>query len=84
VCVEYVKSDGSRANSGHYPYNPNGSYKGVAGLTSEDGRHMVMMPHPERSFQYWQWPCGVQGKMGYSPWIQMFQNVMDWSKKQMK
>lgn len=34
-----------------YPYNPNGSPLGVAGVCSSDGRHLAMMPHPERSFQ---------------------------------
>ncbi len=38
-----------------YPFNPNGSPEGIAGLCSPDGRHLVMMPHPERAFLKWQW-----------------------------
>jgi len=29
-----------------YPFNPNGSPSGIAGLCSKDGRHLAMMPHP--------------------------------------
>jgi len=39
-----------------YPHNPNGSPKGIAALCSPDGRHLAMMPHPERTFLPWQWP----------------------------
>ncbi|KAG8085574.1 hypothetical protein GUJ93_ZPchr0010g8824 [Zizania palustris] len=33
-----------------YPFNPNGSPLGIAALCSPDGRHLAMMPHPERCF----------------------------------
>ena len=46
--------DGGRITEG-YPFNPNGSPLGIAGLTSPDGRHLAMMPHPERTFLKWQW-----------------------------
>jgi len=39
-----------------YPFNPNGSTDAIAGLCSADGRHLAIMPHPERCFQLWQWP----------------------------
>lgn len=39
-----------------YPLNPNGSVAGIAALCSEDGRHLAVMPHPERCFLSWQWP----------------------------
>lgn len=39
-----------------YPYNPNGSPLGIAALCSENGRHLAMMPHPERCFLTWQLP----------------------------
>jgi len=80
VVLRYVDENGEPTEEA----NVNGSAASIAGLINRHGNVLGMMPHPERSFQYWQWPCGVQGKMGYSPWIQMFQNVMDWSKKQMK
>jgi phosphoribosylformylglycinamidine synthase len=64
-----------------YPFNPNGSPFGQAGLCSRDGRHLVMMPHPERSFLKWQWPWmpnHLKDGMKESPWIQMFQNAREW------
>ncbi|MEE4260118.1 MAG: phosphoribosylformylglycinamidine synthase, partial [Bacteroidales bacterium] len=39
-----------------YPGNPNGSDWSTAGICSNDGRHLAMMPHLERSFFPWQWP----------------------------
>jgi phosphoribosylformylglycinamidine synthase len=64
-----------------YPFNPNGSPFGITGLCTPDGRHLAMMPHPERSFLKWQWPwCPGDLKDGIreSPWIQMFQNARAW------
>jgi len=78
ISIQYVKPNRETATSDDYPYNPNGSVLGLAGLTSEDGRHLAMMPHPERCFQYWQWPTGQPKKHGYSPWIQMFKNAYNW------
>lgn len=31
-----------------YPFNPNGSPEGIASLCTPDGRHLAIMPHPER------------------------------------
>ncbi len=60
----------------HYPLNPSGSVQGVAGLTSTDGRALIMMPHPERIF------LGVQHtwtrKLKESPWQRMFDNARKW------
>jgi phosphoribosylformylglycinamidine synthase len=61
-----------------YPFNPNGSPAGLTGLTSADGRHLAMMPHPERSFLKWQahWlPERMKTELPVSPWLQMFQNA---------
>lgn len=52
--VRYVGDDGDITV--RYPMNPNGSVRGIASLCSADGRHLAMMPHPERCFQLWQWP----------------------------
>ena len=38
-----------------YPFNPNGSVNGIAALCSPDGRHLAIMPHPERTFLKWNW-----------------------------
>ena len=64
-----------------YPFNPNGSPHGIAGLCSRDGRHLVMMPHPERSFLKWQWgwmPERLERELEASPWLKMFQNAREW------
>ncbi|MBI5621911.1 phosphoribosylformylglycinamidine synthase [Candidatus Falkowbacteria bacterium] len=63
-----------------YPFNPNGSPMGIAGLCSADGRHLAVMPHPERMFQLWQWPYLPPEWQGLpaSPWLQMFQNARRW------
>ena len=61
-----------------YPYNPNGSVQGIAGLVSEDGRHLCMMPHPERTFLKYQWPhmsMSWKENVVVSPWLTLFQNA---------
>ncbi len=42
-------------NYNSYPANPNGSPLGIAGVCSPDGRHLAMMPHPERCLRPWNW-----------------------------
>ncbi|GFY85164.1 purine biosynthesis 4 [Actinidia rufa] len=65
-----------------YPFNLNGSPLGVAAICSPDGRHLAMMPHPERCFLMWQFPWYPKhwnvDKKGPSPWLQMFQNAREW------
>lgn len=68
-----------------YPFNPNGSPEGIAGLCSADGRHLAMMPHPERCVLLWQWPWmpaewkeTMSRRQGASPWMRMFTNAYDW------
>jgi phosphoribosylformylglycinamidine synthase len=67
-----------------YPHNPNGSPHGIAGLCSPDGRHLAMMPHPERTATPWQWgwmPKDWRENLQASPWLQMFQNAREWCEK---
>jgi phosphoribosylformylglycinamidine synthase len=67
-----------------YPFNPNGSPAGIAGLCSTDGRHLAMMPHPERSVLTWQWgwmPEDLKKSLSASPWLTMFQNAREWCDK---
>lgn len=62
-----------------YPSNPNGSDYNTAMMCSKDGRHMVMMPHIERSTFQWNWahyPDGRQDEV--SPWIEAFVNARKW------
>lgn len=64
-----------------YPFNPNGSVLGITALCSPDGRHIAMMPHPERVFLKWQWawmPEEMQRALKVSPWLRMFQNARIW------
>ena len=77
----YVDDDGNATES--YPYNPNGSPDGLAGLCSPDGRHLAMMPHPERVFLAWQahyLPEDMKD-LQVSPWMQMFRNAYEWCQK---
>eukprot|EP00559_Dactyliosolen_fragilissimus_P000909 CAMPEP_0184855730 /NCGR_PEP_ID=MMETSP0580-20130426/866_1 /TAXON_ID=1118495 /ORGANISM="Dactyliosolen fragilissimus" /LENGTH=1315 /DNA_ID=CAMNT_0027350309 /DNA_START=32 /DNA_END=3979 /DNA_ORIENTATION=+ len=62
-----------------YPFNPNGSPDGIAALCSEDGRHLAMMPHPERVFTTWQWPWIPSEWKSFEvgPWLKMFQNARE-------
>ena len=73
------RMDGEVSKS--YPFNPNGSPFGIAGLCTQDGRHLAIMPHPERAFLKWQWPwmpASLYNGLKASPWIQMFQNAREW------
>jgi phosphoribosylformylglycinamidine synthase len=76
--VAYVDENGEQSE--RYPINPNGSPEGITGVCSPDGRHLAMMPHPERAFLKWQWPWmpdEIKDKEA-SPWLKMFQNAREW------
>jgi phosphoribosylformylglycinamidine synthase len=66
-----------------YPANPNGSRMGITSLCSPDGRHLAVMPHPERFFLPWQWSYWPQkwAHLQASPWLSMFQNARQWCEK---
>ena len=58
---------------------------GAAALCSANGRHLAMMPHPERCVMTWQWPWMPQhwrSTVKTSPWLKMFTNAYDWCLKQ--
>jgi phosphoribosylformylglycinamidine synthase len=86
--LNFVDNRGARTEQ--YPYNPNGSPQGLAGVTTADGRFTVMMPHPERvtrnvmmswSPERWngQDVGGAQAPHGgYTPWMRMFRNARVW------
>ncbi len=62
-----------------YPANPNGSDYNTAMMCSKDGRHMVMMPHIERSTFQWNWAHYPEGRNDeVSPWIEAFVNARKW------
>jgi phosphoribosylformylglycinamidine synthase len=65
-----------------YPGNPNGSDFDTAALCSEDGRHLVMMPHLERAVHPWNWAYYAEERRQdeISPWIEAFVNAREWIK----
>ncbi|MDR2913654.1 MAG: phosphoribosylformylglycinamidine synthase [Tannerella sp.] len=70
----------AKYNYDGYPANPNGSPWAVAGVCSTDGRHLAMMPHPERAIFPWQ--CGYypaeRKDDEVTPWIEAFTNARKW------
>ena len=78
IPLRYADDKGTPTET--YPHNPNGSPNGIAGLCSEDGRHLAMMPHPERTFLKWQWGWMPRewDSLEASPWLRMFQNARTW------
>lgn len=66
-----------------YPMNPNGSPGGVAGICSADGRHLALMPHPERAVRPWQWAWRPPpfDTLTTSPWLQLFINARKWTQE---
>ncbi len=73
VAMRYVDNYGEVADK--YPANPNGSVDGICGLSNEDGRVTIMMPHPERVALSRQnsWHPDEWGEDG--PWMRMFRNA---------
>ena len=67
-----------------YPLNPNGSIDNITGITSNNGRHFGLMPHPERCFLNWQLPYISNNikkenvNLIFSPWFLIFKNAYDW------
>lgn len=76
ISAKYVNNAGREAS---YPHNPNGSTDGIAGVTSEDGRVLVMMPHPERVVRgitnTWGSVHDGQGFTKDSGWMRLFRNA---------
>ena len=76
VSLRFVDNRGVATE--RYPYNPNGSPRGITGLTTADGRFTILMPHPERVFRTVQmsWHPDAWGED--SPWMRMFRNARAW------
>jgi len=73
VTARFVDNHGRVTET--YPANPNGSPFGICGLTTEDGRFTLMMPHPERVHRTVQhsWHPSDWGEDG--PWMRLFRNA---------
>ncbi len=69
-----------------YPANPNGSDYDVAGICSQDGRHLCMMPHLERAVFPWQcaWYPERRRMDEVTPWIEAFVNARKWVEEKVK
>ena len=68
-----------------YPSNPNGSDFNTAMLCDATGRHLVTMPHIERSTFQWNWahyPAGRNDEV--SPWLEAFVNARKWIEEKNK
>ncbi|KQQ60739.1 phosphoribosylformylglycinamidine synthase [Pseudomonas sp. Leaf129] len=76
VALRFVDNHGKVTEQ--YPANPNGSPRGITGLTSRDGRVTIMMPHPERVFRAVQnsWKPEEWNEDG--AWMRMFRNARVW------
>ncbi|ATR82009.1 MULTISPECIES: phosphoribosylformylglycinamidine synthase [Pseudomonas] len=76
VALRFVDNHGKVTEA--YPANPNGSPRGITGLTSRDGRVTIMMPHPERVFRAVQnsWKPDEWSEDG--AWMRMFRNARVW------
>ena len=63
-----------------YPANPNGSDYNTAMMCDKTGRHLVMMPHIERSIFPWNWANYLAGRDEdkVSPWLEAFVNARLW------
>jgi phosphoribosylformylglycinamidine synthase len=63
----------------NYPANPNGSDYNTAMLCDKTGRHLVMMPHIERSTFQWNWANYPENRTDeVSPWLEAFVNARKW------
>lgn len=81
IALRYVNHYGDVTEQ--YPFNPNGSPQGITGLTANDGRVTIMMPHPERVFRAIQnssIPMDAEGNRWSEEgaWLRMFRNARVW------
>lgn len=76
----------AKYNYAEYPGNPNGSDYNVAGICSADGRHLAMMPHPERAIFPWQnaWYPADHRNDDVTPWMEAFVNARKWIEERIK
>ena len=73
VTLQYV--DNREQPTQRYPFNPNGSQLGLAGLCSADGRHTSLMPHPERVFRTVQNSWSPKEWSEDGGWMRLFRNA---------
>jgi len=76
VAMRFVDNRGNPTEI--YPYNPNGSPSGIAGLTTHNGRFTILMPHPERGFRTAQYSWHPLEWGEDAPWLRVFRNARKW------
>jgi phosphoribosylformylglycinamidine synthase len=76
VAMRFIDNKGGATET--YPYNPNGSPRGITSVTTPDGRFTVTMPHAERVFRSVLHSWHPDGWGEYSPWMRMFRNARKW------
>ena len=76
VGLSYVDNYGDVTTG--FPANPNGSVDGITGLTTEDGRFTIMMPHPERCFRALQNSWYPEDWKTDGAWMRFFRNARVW------
>ncbi|TWE01977.1 phosphoribosylformylglycinamidine synthase [Pseudomonas sp. AG1028] len=76
VALRFIDNHGKVTEA--YPANPNGSPRGITGLTSRDGRVTIMMPHPERVFRAVQNSWRPDEWQEDGGWMRMFRNARVW------
>ena len=81
VAMRFVDNAGAPTEG--YPYNPNGSPRGITSVTTSDGRFTVLMPHAERVFRVVNQSYAAerfkrQAARDDSPWMRMFRNARVW------
>ncbi|SDS85204.1 phosphoribosylformylglycinamidine synthase [Halopseudomonas xinjiangensis] len=76
VAVRFIDNRGRMTE--RYPANPNGSPRGITGLTTRDGRVTIIMPHPERNFRAVQNSWIPEDWSEDGGWMRMFRNARVW------
>jgi len=76
VGARYVDNYGQATE--RYPFNPNGSARGITALTTPDGRATILMPHPERVFRAVQYSWRPREWRDDGPWMRLFRNARAW------
>ncbi len=74
--LRFVDNQGNATE--RYPANPNGSPRGLTGITTPDGRVTLLMPHPERVHRTLQNSWHPDGWGEDSPWMRIFRNARVW------
>jgi len=79
IVFQYTDAAGRQVG---YPWNPNGSARGIAGICDPSGRIFGLMPHPERHVAATQHPRWTrEGRSGEGAGLQIFRNGVQWAKK---